>query len=93
MAIYRGVIKGNTVVLEEPVELPDGAVVEVRPVAAEPEEPDERAREEAFERHLLEIGLISRIPTHEPDPPGLNRAPIPILSGPLVSETIIEERR
>jgi hypothetical protein len=28
---YRGVVKGNIVVIEGPVDLPDGAEVEVRP--------------------------------------------------------------
>jgi hypothetical protein len=58
MAVYRGVVKGNTVVLEESAELPDGAVVEVRAVATPLQE--KREREEAFLRHLLESGTSWR---------------------------------
>jgi hypothetical protein len=90
MAVYRGVVKGNTVVLEESSGLPDGAIVEVRAVARSLEE--EREREEAFLRHLLEIGMTTRIPQRLPDPPGLDRTLIE-LDGPPLSQTIIEERR
>jgi hypothetical protein len=90
MAVYRGVVKGNTVVLEESAGLPDGAIVEVRAVAASLEE--EREREEAFLRHLLEIGMIKRIPSRLPDPPGLDRTLVE-LDGPPLSQMIIEERR
>ncbi len=57
-----------------------------------PATPEERAREDAFERHLLELGLIKSIPSREPDTPGIDRTPIPI-EGPPVSQTITEERR
>ncbi|MGE0540227.1 MAG: hypothetical protein AB7R89_08595 [Dehalococcoidia bacterium] len=50
------------------------------------------AREDAFERHLLEIGVIKRIPSRLPDPPGLDRTLVE-LDGPPLSQTIIEERR
>jgi hypothetical protein len=92
MTVYRGVVKGNTVLFEEPVDLPDGIAVEVRPISMTAED-EGWAREETFQRYLLETGFISRLPTFEPDPPGLDRTPIPILSGPPVSQTIIEERR
>jgi hypothetical protein len=90
MVVYRGVVKGKTVVLDEATELPDGAIVEVREVAASQD--DEREREEAFKRHLLAIGLMKRLPTREPDPPGTDRTLLEI-EGPPVSQTIIEERR
>jgi len=93
MAVYRGVVKGNTVMLEGPADLADGVIVEVRPIASSPEELAEREREEEFQRHLLEIGRISSIPSREPDPLDIDFTPIPILSGPPVSQTIIEERR
>jgi hypothetical protein len=93
MTVYRGVVKGNTVVLSGPVDLPDGAEVEVRPIAPAPETAEERAREEEFLRHLLASGRISSLPTGEPDPPGMDRTPIEVLSGPPVSQTIIQERR
>jgi hypothetical protein len=92
MAVYRGVVKGNIVLLDEPVDLADGVVVEVRPMFPPPATPEEREREAAFSRRLLELGLIKSIPTWEPDPPGLDRTPIQIEGRP-VSETIIEERR
>jgi len=44
MAVYRGVIRGNTVVLSGPVELPEGAEVEVRPVTPPPASAEDRAR-------------------------------------------------
>jgi hypothetical protein len=93
MAVYRGVVKGNTVVFEAPVDLADGTDVEVHVVKRGTDAEDEREREEAFLQHLLDVGLISRLPTREPDPPGMDRTPIEILDGPLVSQTIIEERR
>lgn len=92
MIVYRGVVKGNVIVLDEPADLPDGAVVEVRPAFPLPATPEEREREAAFSRRLLEIGLIKSIPTWEPDPPGLDRTPIQVEGRP-VSEIIIEERR
>lgn len=93
MVVYRGVVKGNTVVFEGPVELADGVKVEVRVIESTPGMDDEHARERAFLQHLLDVGLISQLPTGEPDPPGLDRTPIEILDGPPVSQTIIEERR
>ena len=92
MVVYRGVVKGRIVELIEPADLPDGSQVEVRPVFPLPATPEERAQEEAFSRHLLGVGMISRLPTREPDPPGTDRTPIQIEGGPL-SEQIIEERR
>lgn len=92
MAVYRGVVRGNTVVLEEPVDLADGAVVEVRPVVPPADEASEGEREAAFLRHLLAIGMIQRIPPRLPDPPWLDRTPLEI-EGPPLSQTLIEDRR
>jgi hypothetical protein len=92
MTVYRGIVRGKTVILTEPVDLPDGAVVEVRVAVPAPAKAEEREREEAFMRHLLEIGLIWAIPPKLPDPPGLDRTPIPVEGRP-VSETLIEDRR
>ncbi|MGE0540230.1 MAG: hypothetical protein AB7R89_08610 [Dehalococcoidia bacterium] len=92
MTVYRGVVKDRMVVFEEPVDLADGVEVEVH-VIEEASGMDERERERAFLQHLLDVGLISHLPTGEPDPPGMDRTPIEILDGPLVSQTIIEERR
>jgi hypothetical protein len=98
MTVYRGVVRGNRVELTEPADLPDGTEVEVRVVSPSEKSPasaqdmDERAREDAFERRLLELGLISHIPSRDPDPPWLDRTPVDI-DGPPLSQTIIEERR
>ena len=92
MAVYRGVVKGNVVILSEPADLADGSIVEVRPVDPATDELDEQAREAAFSRYLLEIGFISLIPTLAPDPPGTDRTPVQVSGRPL-SEMIIEERR
>jgi hypothetical protein len=92
MAVYRGVVKGNTVVLEGPADLADGTVVEVRPVGDSIHADDMAVREEAFKQHLHDIGLLRVIRRPQPDAPDIDRTPVPILSGPPVSETIIEER-
>ena len=92
MSVYRGVVKGNVVLLTEPAELADGSIVEVRPVDPATNELDEQAREAAFEQHLLANGFISRISTLAPDPPGTDRTPVQVSGRPL-SEMIIEERR
>lgn len=93
MVVYRGVVKGNTVVFEEPFDLADGVEVEVRPIVVIGDDADEAAREEAFKQHLVEAGLLDRIRRPQPDPPGMERRPIPILAGPPVSQTLIEDRR
>lgn len=94
MATYRGIIRGNTVELLDPIGLEDGAIVEVevRGVLPPPATEEERQREDEFTKHLIEIGLMTAAPTHAPDPPGLDRTPITVTGKP-VSETIIEERR
>ena len=92
MAVYRGVVKGNVVVLAEPADLADGSVVEVRLVNPPTDETDEEGREEAVEQPLLETGFISRIPTRAPDPPGTDRTAVQVMGRPI-SEVIIEERR
>jgi hypothetical protein len=92
MTVYRGVVRGNAVVLDEPAGLADGTVVEVRALAEPPTEPDERAREAIFLRSLLEKGVIRAIPPRLPDPPELERTLLAV-DGPPVSQTLIEERR
>jgi hypothetical protein len=96
VTMYRGVVRDNTVIFDEPVRLPDGMEVEVRPLVPEMPPPGtatETERGQAFRRYLLETGLLSHVPTGEPDPPGLDRTPIEIVDGPPLSQTIIEERR
>jgi hypothetical protein len=92
MAVYRGVVKGNTVVLSGPVDLPDGAEVEVWPVAPARTPEEEQTQEDAFEQHLLAIGLLKRLPAYAPDPPGLDRTPAELEGTPL-SERLIQDRR
>ena len=98
MPVYRGVVRGHVVQLTEPVDLSDGTEVEVRTVApaemppSKVPETDERAREDAFEKRLLDRGIISRIPDREPDPPWIDRTQIDI-DGPALSETVGGERR
>lgn len=93
MTVYRGVVRGNAIVLDEPAGLAEGTVVEVRPVAAADDERSEQEREDAFKEHLVARGLLDRIRRPGPDQAPRDHTPIPILAGPLVSETVIEDRR
>lgn len=53
----------------------------------------EEAKEQLLMQHLLEKGIIARIPTREPlDDNYVRHAPI-VVKGEPVSETIIRERR
>lgn len=91
MSVYRGVVKGNTVVLEGPADLPDGTKVVMRPVTTiipPAGEATEKEREEAFLRYLLEIGMICRIPSRTSHGSEAAWEPIEI-EGPPLSETLI----
>jgi hypothetical protein len=92
MAVYRGVVRGNTIVLDAQAGLAEGTVVEVRPVAPPAAVQEEPAREVSFLRTLLDSGVIRAIPPRLPDPPGLDRTPLRV-DGPPVSQTLLEERR
>jgi len=82
-----GVVKGNTIVLEDDVPLPEGARVALT-VALEERSAEER-REELYAR-LEAQGLISVPKT----PPERIRETTPIeVKGKPLSEIIIEERR
>lgn len=48
--------------------------------------------EEEFQRRLLDLGLMSQVPTVEGDEEDAEDAPVPIQGEPL-SETVIRERR
>ncbi len=49
--------------------------------------------EDEFERHLVEIGLMSRVPPpHDPNRPERDFEPV-VIEGEPLSETIIRERR
>ncbi len=55
MTVYKGKVVGKVVVLEEGVELPEGAVVEVR-LLSEPLSPSASERRRALQR-LLSMNL------------------------------------
>ncbi|CAN5189512.1 MAG: hypothetical protein H0T63_00320 [Pyrinomonadaceae bacterium] len=56
--------------------------------------PHPRMSEDEFEQHLLDKGIISRVPPPITDlTPYRERQPVEILDGKPVSETIVEERR
>ncbi len=92
MSVYRGVVRGKVVVLDQPADLADGVVVEVRPVSQALPDADEQARERAFKQQLLEAGLIERIAPRLPDPPDLDRRPARV-KGVVASHVLIEDRR
>ena len=83
MVVHRGVVRGNTIILSEPADLPDGAEVEVRLTDA--------ACEDAFERRLYEVGLLGPNIVETPSR-SVSFEPLR-LDGEPVSETIIWERR
>ena len=59
MKVYRGIVKGNTVVLEEAPDLPDEtpALVEIRPLAQEQKE-EMAARHLALLRNAPKVGRL-----------------------------------
>jgi hypothetical protein len=91
MVVYHGTAHGNTVVLPEGVQLPEGLEVEVRAALPEVADADLQAREEAFYQQLLATGRVL--------PPAFGpRVPIePIqpdeITGTPLSEIISAERR
>ena len=92
MRVYRGVVQGNVVMLDEPTDLPDGAEVEVRLVSPAGATADEEAQELAFKQHLLETGLLTGIAPRRPDPSGTDRTPVKVTGG-TASQKLIEDRR
>ncbi len=59
MKVYRGIVKGNTVILEETPDLPDDtpALVEIRPLPQEQEE-EMVARHLALLRNAPKVGRL-----------------------------------
>ncbi len=59
MKVYRGIVKGNTVILEETPDLPDEtpALVEIRPLPQEQEE-EMVARHLALLRNAPKVGRL-----------------------------------
>jgi hypothetical protein len=91
MAIYRGVVQDNVVILPEDVQLPDGLVVEVNVPRQAVEEVAEMEQEERFKQGLVERGLLGAIRRPAPTPRA-ERTLIKIRGAPL-SEEIIRDRR
>ncbi len=92
MDVYRGIVRGKVVVIEEPVDLGDGVEVEIRPIPSRPTDADEPGRERAFNQQLRDAGLIERIAPRLPDPPNLDRRPVKV-KGAVASRVLIEDRR
>ncbi len=92
MPTYYGVVKGNTVVLPENIQLPEGVAVEVRIPTSSVERADESEAEVAFMQRLVELGLLTEIRTPDRTQDDQGRTLIQVEGKPL-SEMIIEERR
>lgn len=84
MLRIKGIYDGQKVVLIEPVTLPPNTAVEV--VIAEPD----NNPEQLYQQRLLKLGLIKERPAAPVDTTPYT--PIEV-SGPPLSQTIIEERR
>jgi hypothetical protein len=91
VAIYYGVVKGNTIVMPADAHLTEGSTVEVRPLVQPPPE-NKDDKEMLFKQKLLALGLIREIKFPRRYVLRGNRKPIRVSGKPL-SETIIEERR
>lgn len=97
MAVYRGVVKDNRVELEGNTRLPDGARVEVRPIArtapvdAGMSVGTQTVAEEALLQDLLASGILEERPAAEFDP-AEPFVPVTVRGEPL-SAQIIRERR
>ena len=84
MLRIKGIYDGQKVVLVEPITLPPNTAVEV--LVAEPTSESEQF----YHQRLLTLGLIKDRPASPAD----NTLYTPIeVSGPPLSQTIIEERR
>ena len=92
MPIYRGVVKGKTVVLPAEAELADGSIVEVRLADAVTEVEDGDTADRRVQAALVAAGLLERVQPLGARSPG-TEPPLLRLPGPPVSETIVAERR
>ncbi len=84
--VTTGVVKGNTIVLDEPAPLSEGAWVTVTM-----EEMGEEEKERIFVERLAARGIMVTIPKTPPEQIRRNK-PIDVKGKPL-SQVIIEERR
>ena len=84
MVRVKGIYHDKTITLLEPLALPTNTAVEV--IIAEPA----AAPEQLYRQRLLKLGLIKE----RPEAPADTTPYTPIeVSGPPLSQTIIEERR
>jgi hypothetical protein len=87
MSTYYGMVKHNTVVFPDLVQLAEGLRVQVKLL---PLQGRSESTEEQFERQLLELGLLTEIKSETTSFD--ERTPAQI-AGKTLSELILEERR
>jgi hypothetical protein len=90
MSVYYGVIRDRVVVLSGDAPLVEGQRVEVR--ILDRKRARARSGEEAFQQHLLKIGLLSETRSATPVQAIQERKLVEVTGKPL-SQIIIEERR
>jgi hypothetical protein len=92
VSVYRGIVKGKTVVLPADAQLAEGSVVEIRVITTELESATDDVGDQAVQAALVTTGILRRM-----QPLGAKSAvterPLLRVEGPPVSETIISERR
>lgn len=90
MSVYYGVIRDHVVILPEDAQLADGQRVEVR--ILDRKRSKARAAEDAFQKLLLEIGLLSEVRPSATGQSAQGRVLVEVAGKPL-SQAIIEDRR
>ena len=90
MSVYYGVIRDRVVVLSGDAPLIEGQRVEVR--VLDRKRAKARPDEDAFQKHLLEIGLLSEARSATRVQATQERKLVEVAGKPL-SQIIIEERR
>ncbi len=92
MPTYRGIVKGNVVVLPEDAELAEGQVVEVYVPPSESEQLVASSPEQRLKRRLIELDLVRESAVAAQEPADNDRIPIEVTGKPL-SEYVVEDRR
>lgn len=87
MSIYYGMVKHNTVIFPDLVQLTEGLRVQVKLL---PPQGWSESSEEQFERQLLELGLLTEIKS---DTTSFAERTLAQIAGQPLSEFILEERR
>ncbi len=87
MSIYYGMVKHNTVVFPDLVQLAEGLRVQVKLL---PPQGRSESSEEQFEQQLLELGLLSEIKSGATS---FTERTLAQIAGKPLSELILEERR